>query len=528
MILEPSFGDGEFIKAAISTKIGLGATTTEIHDTIFGTELDPVEYGKVRNFLIEAFTTHFQELRNEDFFDWAQKKQPQFDAVLGNPPFIRYQNFPEPSRTNAMALSKKQGVVLNRLTNIWVPFLVLSVALLKKNGRLGMVIPAELLQVSYAGPLRKYLIDSFKNITIVTCNELLFENAEQEVVVVLADGKNVDSSFCGNIEVVTTETKSSLIDSIENYKMSKQNRTVLHSTEKWTKHFLNQDEIDFMRAMRSEKRVVSFSDYFEVDVGVVTGKNDFFIVNKQTSSEYDLAEFVRPAIGRSYQLKNEVLSVDDWEAHWKDGEDVGLLDFASLNGKIPKHVSRYLASGISRGVNLGYKCAIRKEWYKVPSLWVPDAFMFRQIHDFPHLVLNHAAAIPTDTIHRVRRVADRHFPQVLFYTYLTAASAEIEGRSYGGGVLELEPTEAERLLVPNPEFVDPDILNYFVSRKENGKFLKKNSDFILRETLGFSTSDLSILESIYQKLFSRRKTRKKVNRVAEAPYIDQDRSLQLF
>ena len=34
------------------------------------------------------------------------------------------------------------------------------------------------------------------------------------------------------------------------------------------------------------------------------------------------------------------------------------------------------------------------------------------------------------------------------YTYLTAASAEIEGRSHGGGVLELEPTEAERLLMP--------------------------------------------------------------------------------
>ena len=34
------------------------------------------------------------------------------------------------------------------------------------------------------------------------------------------------------------------------------------------------------------------------------------------------------------------------------------------------------------------------------------------------------------------------------YTHLTAASAEIEGRSYGGGVLELEPTEAEKLLVP--------------------------------------------------------------------------------
>jgi len=31
---------------------------------------------------------------------------------------------------------------------------------------------------------------------------------------------------------------------------------------------------------------------------------------------------------------------------------------------------------------------------------------------------------------------------------LTALSAELEGRHYGGGVLELVPSEIERLLVP--------------------------------------------------------------------------------
>jgi hypothetical protein len=160
-------------------------------------------------------------------------------------------------------------------------------------------------------------------------------------------------------------------------------------------------------------------------------------------------------------------------------------------------------------VEKGYKCAIRKEWYKVPSIWAPHAFLFRQIHDFPHLVMNEADAVPTDTIHRVRKVKNQILPQTLFYTHLTAASAEIEGRSYGGGVLELEPSEAEKLLIPNPALVDVDKLDYFVIRKENGKFLKVNSAFVLKELLGFTMDEVNMLETIYNILFFRRRSRKK-------------------
>ena len=74
--------------------------------------------------------------------------------------------------------------------------------------------------------------------------------------------------------------------------------------------------------------------------------------------------------------------------------------------------------------------------------------MFRQIYDFPRVVLNNADATATDTIHRMKCRANPEQTVANTYTHLTAASAEIEGRSYGGGVLELEPTEATNLLVP--------------------------------------------------------------------------------
>ncbi len=44
-----------------------------------------------------------------------------------------------------------------------------------------------------------------------------------------------------------------------------------------------------------------------------------------------------------------------------------------------------------------------------------------------------------------------------FLNGLTALTAELEGRHYGGGVLELVPSEIEKLLVPVPSKIKPRV-----------------------------------------------------------------------
>jgi adenine-specific DNA methylase len=518
-ILEPSFGGGSFIIEAIKRKISLGENINNIKNSITGIELDSNEYNKLISFIKDNYSKKFSNLFCDDFFSWFDKLNNHFDIIVGNPPFIRYQSFPEPSRTKALRHALIEGVKLSKLSNIWVPFLILSASLLKENGHLGMVVPAELLQVSYAGPLREYLLYSFENIILFTCNELLFMEAEQETIILLAFNKKANNAL-GNIEIIKSNTKNELINSIKNYKYKCRKNILLQSREKWTKYFLNKEEILFIQSLNNNDRVIQFKKYFDVDVGVVTGKNNYFVIDKYVAKEFNLYDYIRPIICRSYQIKDEIFNNNDWDELWKNGERVGLLDFNNLNGYIPKNVQKYFDYGVSNNVNNGYKCSTRKEWYKVPSIWIPDAFMFRQIHDFPHFVVNNAQAISTDTIHRVRQNTNNEFNQVLFYTYLTAATAEIEGRSYGGGVLELEPTEAERLLIPNPEYINLKELNYSVSRKENGKFLYENSYYILKKFLNFSNNEIFILENIYKKLFFRRTNRKKPNHAVVNLYND--------
>lgn len=97
------------------------------------------------------------------------------------------------------------GLKPNKLTNIWVPFLVVSASLLNNEGKLAMVIPAELFQVKYAAETRIFLSEFFERITIITFKKLVFEDIQQEVVLLLCEkvvdhGKGNRVIECENLD----------------------------------------------------------------------------------------------------------------------------------------------------------------------------------------------------------------------------------------------------------------------------------------------------------------------------------------
>ena len=516
-VLEPSCGDGAFLEAATKRFSELGTRAPAIARQLTGVEIVTAEAEKARARLLDALALRASGVvNNSDFFSWWQAtEQPVFDAVIGNPPFIRYQTFPEPHRSLAMALMVEQGLKPNRLTNIWVPFVVAAVASLRLGGRLALVLPAELLQVTYASQLRSFLTDRFERIDIVACNELFFENAQQEVVLLLADGALAASSDDNLCRVTMTETCT--VGEITNRAPAivladAQPKTIRHDNEKWLKYFLSEREITFMRALRDSGMTANLSAHASVDVGVVTGKNEFFVLTSAQVMELGLEGFTSPLVSRSAHLKGAKVGKADWNAMSDAGDRVHLLHLKRSDAKPTAALANYIRFGEGNEVHKGYKCSIREPWYAVPSVWTPDGFLFRQIYDFPRVVLNQAGATSTDTIHRLTcktETSERVIANT--YTWLTAASAEIEGRSYGGGVLELEPTEAERLLMPAT-------LNGAIPLTECDKLmragrldevLEENARIVLRGHMGLSEQDCLILRDIWIKMRDRRNARKR-------------------
>lgn len=525
-VLEPSCGNGVFLEAAAKRYAELGARSPTIANHLIGIEILASEATRARAKLKCLLGSRARNMvETADFFDWSQRnKQPAFDAVVGNPPFIRYQTFPEPHRSRAMALMVDQGLSPNRLTNIWVPFVVAAVSSLRPGGRLALVLPAELLQVTYAAQLRSFLTDRFARIDIVACNELFFENAEQEVVLLLADGALAAASEANRCRVTMTESPT-LVE-ITNRRpavvlAAAQPKTIRHDNEKWLKYFLTEHEITFMRALRAADITADLSDHASVDVGVVTGKNEFFVLTSDQVSDLGLENFTAPLVSRSAHLKGARVNKADWRSMSAAGDRVHLLNLAPTRTTKPLGaLARYIRFGEGNEVHKGYKCSIRAPWYAVPSVWIPDGFLFRQIYDFPRVVLNQAGATSTDTIHRLTCKAEK--PERVIantYTWLTAASAEIEGRSYGGGVLELEPTEAERLLMPAK-------LNGAMPLAECDRLtragqlddvLEENARIVLMGHMGLSKADCQLLRNIWMKMRDRRMARRRsVARVSEA------------
>ncbi|MEM5500435.1 N-6 DNA methylase [Ahrensia kielensis] len=521
MVLEPSCGDGTFLEAASARLEALGAHGPARANHLRGIEIIPDEADKARKRLEAGLGMRAADVvENSDFFSWwSRPGRPEFDVVVGNPPFIRYQSFPEPHRSRAMDIMHELGLSPNRLTNIWVPFVVAAAATLKEGGRMALVLPAELLQVSYAAQLRSFLTDRFGRVNLIACNELFFEKAQQEVLLLLADEARPAPSASNPCKVNLTESES-VADILKrtprDVLRDASPKTVCHGSEKWLKYFLNAEEISFMRALRAGANTTELGTYASVNVGVVTGKNQFFVMRESEVEELGLQGYTIPLIGRSAHLDGAIVDKARWRALADEDQRVHLLHLAPINGTEPKGaLASYIRLGEVQEVNKGYKCSVRTPWYAVPSVYVPDAFVFRQIYDFPRIVLNEADATATDTIHRLRSYgADPRAIVSNSYSYLTAASAEIEGRSYGGGVLELEPTEAQKLLMPATlgDALPLEECDALIRAGRLENVLEENNRRILMRQMGLSKAECAMLRGIWEKMRNRRLGRRRAGK----------------
>jgi len=281
---------------------------------------------------------------------------------------------------------------------------------------------------------------------------------------------------------------------------------------KWTSLYLSETAFGAIDRAQVHAGMKQFGSLASVDVGVVTGLNKFFVIDDATASALGATELTVPVVGRTGALKGIRFCAADFREYRKVGKS-RLLD---LNGvptdQIPERLCLYIADGESNGANRGYKCRIRKRWFDVPSIYAPDAFLYRQIHGYPLLVTNEVQATATDTIHRVRiaRGVAKQLLAATFVNSLTFAWAEVAGRSYGGGVLELEPREAEQLPVPYASELKLDVakVDVLIRRGNVDAALDYVDETVLVKRLGFTFEDTRAMRAAWRELSERRINRR--------------------
>jgi adenine-specific DNA-methyltransferase len=505
-ILEPSCGEAAFLVSAGETLNRLGATQLEAG------QLQGIEIyeDSARNAAALVADCGLEaQIWTGDFFDAAPADL--FDVLIGNPPYIRYQQFAGKERAKAQQIALKQGVRLAGLASSWAAFVVHAASFLKPEGRLGLVLPAELLTVNYAAPVREFLMRRFAKVRIVLFEGLVFPGVMAEVILLLAEGTG-PTDHCElyqarNLAALETLSWRSWIPE--------------SPEQKWIQGLLPQEAGAVYTKIRSGESFAELRDWGKTDLGIVTGNNRYFALDGATIEKLKLParELVAISPPSSRHLRGLSFSESDWTAMSIDGARTHLFYPSAVSPSAA--AQRYIEQGKRAGVHEAYKCRVRTPWWQVPLLPPADLFLTYMNHDTPRLVANRAGVRHLNSVHGValkknlRSLGMETLPLGMLNS-LTLLGAELVGRSYGGGILKLEPREADKLPLPSAETlrkVAPRLRKLQLEVKSefrNGELLavvERVDQVLLTEHLRISRKDILSLRRARQALFERRARR---------------------
>lgn len=435
-VLEPSFGEGVFLSAARQRLADLGGT-----GQVVGVDINQEAWANAK----VAFP-HF-ELVLEDFFKIAPGTLGLFDAVIGNPPFIRYHYFTGETRARALALAAARGVKVPALASAWAPFIVQAVSHLAPGGRLGMVAPYEVTYANYALPVIAYLAKSFGDLRCLTFDTPLFPNLNEKTVLLLCSGFGQSTQKVG----FHRYESSAALDGIPG------EPAYCVPAKGWGTGLAKPGLVTLPSEIRqlylnlaTSAATSRLGELMDLTIGYVTGANDFFHLSRTEVKENGLSSHdLRLAVRRSSDFGSMGLAITD-----NDAEALGARDSHWLflpAGRLDSNAERYIRRGESMGVHGNYKCRARKPWYIVPGVRVPEMMMSVFSTSAPRLVANEAGLVAANSVLVLTQrlpVINRLTVAASALTSLAQLSAEIEGHALGGGALKFEPAEARNWRLP--------------------------------------------------------------------------------
>jgi adenine-specific DNA-methyltransferase len=510
-ILEPSCGEAEFMLSAASRLRQLGGTASQSCTNLHGVEIHEPSARAAKQILQHAGFDC--DIRIADFFDFPAHQI--YDVVLGNPPFVRYQQFSGTARAKGLEAALAQGVRLNLLANAWAPFVVHASQVLKPNGRLALVLPAELLTVKYAAEVRRFLLRRFASVKLVMFEELIFPHVLEEVVLLLAEGTGPTSSF--ELYQARNLADLHLLDHVPWTRFTPTN------ADKWTSALLSTQALATYQSVLTSGNFDNLLNWGESYLGAVTGNNKYFALTSKLATDLHLKEEELLPISPpgSRHLRGLTFTKKAWSDLSADGNR-SYLFYPGTNELSPAAIE-YLSTGKATGVDNAYKCRVRKPWWRVPLVSIADLFLTYMDHLCPRLITNEAGVHHLNSLYGVklrpnRRTVGRDLLPLSSLNSITILGAEMIGRSYGGGILKLEPTEADQLPMPAPELLytaskDLQVLRpHLAIEMRQGDMLSVVNavdSVLLRKHLGLKTSELKILRDARVALFSRRTNRGK-------------------
>jgi hypothetical protein len=416
-VFDPAYGEGSLLLSAerISSEKFLQRKSIKL----FGCDKLPKD-GLLTHLANENFV-------KKDFFYFSGGK---FDVIISNPPFVRHHL--QSNTKRQIYNAKVQSICrLGFATDLWGYFLIKSTSHLKTGGNMGFILPWSFLQADYSIPIREFLLENFNRIKLVALDSEYFSNAEERIILLWLfdygkENKSIEMAYSKNIDQKMKYKK------IDKYIWLSRRLSI-------SNNFSIQKIIEELASKYNYKR---FDQIAQTKIGVVTGADDYFILNEDQVVERKLDK-------RKLQpIFSSLKKVNGFETNGTISKQYLL----KINQKNFRNYIGFIRNYKENSVHLRAHSLRRIPWYTVKTGKIPDAFFPYRISRCPYLIWNKKKYQSTNSVHRIYlkvKLSTREMKclQLSFLTYPTQLSIESNSKIYGSGVLKIEPSSLDSAIM---------------------------------------------------------------------------------
>jgi hypothetical protein len=261
-------------------------------------------------------------------------------------------------------------------------------------------------------------------------------------------------------------------------------------------------EKQYLVEMKKRLNFQPLSDFADVRIGTVTGANGFFVMGTEKATNLGIpGGWQKPILRIAHDIAKYAI------VYARDLHDVLLV--IPENASLPTSVQSYVKLGEDDKIEKGYHARNRARWYSIRPKEPPDAFLPYMITQIPILVLNPDKVLSTNNIHGVYFSANCPRPaikwiQMSMLSSISQLSIEISSRTYGSGVLKIEPSAAKQILVfpgdgqSYPEEVSNKI-HVLIRDGKRDEAMNVVDDWF-SSILNISKSDMNNINKCYRRL----------------------------
>lgn len=504
-LLEPSFGEGDFLIPAIQRLIKSYKIESEagkytlLKDAVRGVELNKVSFERAKEKILSLLRNDFDEEQSRDLIDsWLmcgdyllQSFNLEFDYVVGNPPYIRQETIPEV----LLKEYKKHFTTIYDRADIYIPFIEKSLLHLSSKGVLGFICSDRWMKNRYGGPLRKMIADRFHlkiYVDMVNTPAFYADVDAYPAITVIANGKGSKTKIYHRPEIDSSKLKVLAETLLSNEKEDGDSvissmANIASGSQPWL--LQSAEYLSLIR--RLEERFPDLEKSgCKVGIGVATGLDKVFI---NSYDEMDVEDDRKLALVTTKDIRNDAI---EWHG-------LGVINTFADNGGLVSledypRLKKYLES--KKELILKRHVAQRSpgNWYrtidriypqlaKIPKLLIPD------IKGTLHIIYESGKFYPH---HNLYYILSHEWNLKALRTVLLSGIAQMFISAYStrmrGDYLRYQAQHLRRIRLPKWSEISSDFKNRLIVAAEDGN-VDRCEDLIF-DLYGLSDSDISLVK----------------------------------